>query len=206
MTEEELPRFLAAAEEEGQPFTDLFKLLLFTGARVTNVRSMKWANLNFKTSTWMIPADESKNKSDMAIPLVGPALGILKRRLAKAEQTAAETQEERSPYVFPVMRNKGERGYIGSPWRPFRRVCKRAEIEGLRIHDLRRSLGAWQAMQGASLPIIGKALGHKDHRATQIYARLSDNPVRRSMEKATEAMMKPNSKEDKPDKQTDSNA
>jgi integrase len=59
----------------------------------------------------------------------------------------------------------------------------------LRIHDLRRSLGSWQAITGASLPIIGKSLGHKSPDATMIYARLSLDPVRQSVNTATAAMM-----------------
>ena len=58
----------------------------------------------------------------------------------------------------------------------------------LRIHDIRRTFGSYQAMTGASLPIIGKSLGHKSLKATQIYARLNLDPVREAMEKATQAM------------------
>ena len=57
------------------------------------------------------------------------------------------------------------------------------------MHDLRRSLGSWQATTGASLPIIGKTLAHKNVNTTAIYARLNNDPVRESMEKATNAMM-----------------
>lgn len=62
-------------------------------------------------------------------------------------------------------------------------------IPDLRIHDLRRTLGSWQAITGASLPIIGKSLNHKSHQATAIYARLDLDPVRASVEKATSAML-----------------
>ena len=59
----------------------------------------------------------------------------------------------------------------------------------LRIHDLRRTLGSWQAKTGASLTIIGKSLNHKTHQATAIYARLDLDPVRQSVNTATAAMM-----------------
>ena len=59
----------------------------------------------------------------------------------------------------------------------------------MRIHDLRRSLGSWQAMRGASLSIIGKSLGHTQSRTTEIYARLSLDPVRQSVDSATAAML-----------------
>jgi len=64
-----------------------------------------------------------------------------------------------------------------------------ARIPNLRIHDLRRTLGSWQAKTGASLAIIGKSLNHKNLATTAIYARLDLDPVRESMERATSAML-----------------
>ena len=63
-----------------------------------------------------------------------------------------------------------------------------SRMQDLRPHDLRRTLGSYQAITGSSLPIIGKSLGHKSQAATQIYARLDLDPVRNSVKKATEAM------------------
>jgi integrase len=62
-------------------------------------------------------------------------------------------------------------------------------LSNLRIHDLRRTLGSWQARTGASLAIIGKSLNHKSPTTTAIYARLDLDPVRASVEKATQAML-----------------
>lgn len=64
-----------------------------------------------------------------------------------------------------------------------------SRMNDLRIHDLRRTLGSWQAKTGASLAIIGKSLNHKNQATTAIYARLDLDPVRASVEKATSAMM-----------------
>jgi hypothetical protein len=45
------------------------------------------------------------------------------------------------------------------------------------------------AATGASLPIIGKTLGHKSTDATLIYARLAVDPVREAMVRATSALL-----------------
>ena len=63
------------------------------------------------------------------------------------------------------------------------------DMTDLRIHDLRRTLGSWQAKTGASLAIIGKSLNHKSQQATAIYARLDLDPIRNSVETATQAML-----------------
>lgn len=65
----------------------------------------------------------------------------------------------------------------------------RVGLPGLRLHDLRRSLGSWMAATGASLPIIGKSLGHKTTDATLIYARLAVDPIREAMNRATTALL-----------------
>lgn len=62
-------------------------------------------------------------------------------------------------------------------------------IVDLRPHDLRRTLGSWQAINNTSLAIIGASLGHKTHQATEIYARLSIDPVRQSVSTATAAIL-----------------
>lgn len=59
----------------------------------------------------------------------------------------------------------------------------------LRIHDLRRTLGSWQAKHGASLAIIGKSLNHKSVQATAIYARLDIDPVRDSVTRAVDNLL-----------------
>lgn len=62
----------------------------------------------------------------------------------------------------------------------------------VRLHDLRRTLGSWQAATGATTAIIGKSLGHKSQKATAIYERLDIDPVRAAVERATDAMFNTN--------------
>jgi len=187
LSDAELPRFLAAAEAEGQPWQDFFKLCLFTGARRSNLQAMKWKDIDMKAATWRISGDETKNGTDTTLPLAAPALEILERR--KTEQAGAESDRIRtSAYVFPALRDKGDTLHLSQPARPFSRICKAAKIAGATVHDLRRTAGAWMAASGASLPMIGKALGHSDLRATAIYARLDLAPVRAAMEVATANM------------------
>jgi hypothetical protein len=45
------------------------------------------------------------------------------------------------------------------------------------------------AMTGASLPIIGRSLGHRRSVTTEIYARLALDPVRVCVETAATAML-----------------
>jgi integrase len=50
---------------------------------------------------------------------------------------------------------------------------KYADLDDVRLHDLRHSFASLAAGQGLSLYTIGKLLGHKNPRTTQRYAHLS---------------------------------
>lgn len=92
-----------------------------------------------------------------------------------------------SDWVFP---GDGKTGHLQDPKKAWQRILARAEIQDLRIHDLRRTLGSWQTALGASGFIVGKSLGHKSLQATAVYARLNLDPVRDSVNAAAEAMFK----------------
>jgi len=171
---DELPKFFEAlSNESNDTIRDYFLLSLLTGARRANVLAMRWEQLNFERGEWRIP--DTKNGEPQTIPLVEVAHKILLTR-----------QGNGSEWVFP---GKGKTGHLIEPKTGWQRVCKQAGLEGVRIHDLRRSLGSWQASTGANLSIIGKTLNHKNVSTTAIYARLNIDPVRAAMEKATSAML-----------------
>lgn len=64
-----------------------------------------------------------------------------------------------------------------------------AGLMDIRLHDVRRTLGSYQAINGTSLHVIGQSLGHKSLKSTQIYARLTLDPVRESISKAVQSMI-----------------
>lgn len=172
---DELARFFQALEQEpNSTARDFFLVALLTGARRANVLSMRWSDLDLKGQTWRIA--ETKNGTPQNVPLVGPVLEILQDR-RKATS---------SFFVFP---GPGKTGHLVEPKKAWQRICQAAGIKGARIHDLRRTMGSWQAKTGASLPIIGKSLNHKSASTTSIYARLDLDPVRTAMETAAAAML-----------------
>jgi integrase len=170
----EFPRFMAAVEQS--PLRDFFLLALFTGARRSNIQAMRWRDLNLQESTWTIPLTKNGNPQTIALP--PEAVEIIKSRMAEAIVNAV--------YVFP---GGGKTGHLVEPKRAWDQILEEAGLENLRIHDLRRTLGSWQARQGTSLSIIGKSLGHLSQQSTLIYTRLDLDPVRASVEQAAAAMV-----------------
>lgn len=174
---DELPRFFAALATEPNPvIRDYILVSLLTGARRANVLSMRWTELNLEEGVWRIPV--TKNGTPQNVPLSPETIEILSGR--KDAAGAGEV------FVFP---GEGETGHLVEPKKGWLRVLEHAGLSDLRIHDLRRTLGSWQAKTGASLAIIGKSLNHKSHQTTAIYARLDLDPVRESVARATAAML-----------------
>jgi integrase len=195
---DELPAFFAAVEaEEDDTLRDFFKVALFTGARRSNVQAMRWAHVNLARGTWTIPAEEMKANEGIVIHLAAPVVAILQARRAAAEEKAAKYLEdgeraraERAlAWVFPSRRVDPKTPHLAEPKGAWDRVLARGGLKDLRIHDLRRTLGSWQAMTGASLPVIGKTLGHRNQATTEIYARMNLDPVKQSVNLATAAIL-----------------
>lgn len=177
LSRSELPRFFDALQAWPKEATrDFIMMALLTGARRSNIAAMRWDELDLEERIWSIPPTKSKNKSPMRIVLAAPALLILERR----------REGPRSPWVFP---GGGKTGHLVEPKRAMAAIKRKANLGDLRLHDLRRTLGSWQAALGTSLPIIGKSLGQESLQSTKIYARLNLEPVFDSVDAATARML-----------------
>ena len=177
ITPEELPRLFDAIDAaEDVRIADYLRLALLTGARKSALLRMRFADVDLVRSVWSIPSSDSKNKHPVHVPLVPEAVEVIRSR-----QFAAGGRE----YVFPGRHGDG---HLTDPTRPLAKVFKAAGFTDVRLHDLRRTFGSWQAANGSSELLIGKSLGHRHSRSTQIYARLTLDPVRESVERATSAM------------------
>src|SRR5690606_10037231 len=105
---------------------------------------------------------------DRAIPLNPPTRNLLK-----------ELYKDRgdSPWVIKGRRRQRPLVAYGRPWK---RICQAAELEDLRVHDLRHSNASVGAAAGLSLPIIGAMLGHASPITTSRYAHLSNDPIQKA--------------------------
>lgn len=160
VTEEELPRLIRAMElDENPAVRDYFILSISLGARKSNILTMRWDELDLDSGYWCIPAPKTKNGRAQTIFLTDPEISRLRAR----------HQERKSDeWVFP---GPSLDQAFTDPSRGWRRILKRANITNLRPHDLRRTLGSYMAMTGASLSVIGNALNHKDLSTTRkVYA------------------------------------
>ena len=178
--------FTALRKEPNAALRDYVTLALWTGARRGDLLSMRWKDLSLDDNRWEIP--DPKNRTPYVVPLTPEAVKILRDRW---------TRSNGSEWVFPS--KHGRTGHITDFKRGWNKLLVRAGLadEDLRQHDLRRTLGSYQAAGGTSLGIIGKSLGHKSLAATAIYAQLDLDPVREAVLTATRTMIAASKKKPK---------
>lgn len=181
---DELPRFFTAlGDEPNGDVRDYLLVSLLTGARRSNVLGMRWEDVHLERAEWRLT--HTKNGLPQTVVLTPDVIDLLRQRRDNINST----------FVFP---SESQSGHLVEPKRAWKRILTRAGIQNLRLHDLRRTLGSWQAKTGASLPIIGKSLNHASHQSTQIYARLDMDPVRDSVGRAVDAMLEAANKTESP--------
>ena len=133
------------------------RLLMLTGCRGGEILTLKWSDIDRK-------AGEFRLRDAKAGPRMVPLTP------AASEVLAGIRRVRRSPWVITGGRPERHLAELKSYWH---RVRQRAEVEDVRIHDLRHSYASRALALGLPLPMIGRLLGHTDVSSTARYAHLS---------------------------------
>jgi len=153
---------LSEAEKTEAPSAILaIRLLLFSGARVSEILTLKWPNVHIDERVLILPESKTGTKR---IPLSGPALKALINALHLSG----------NPYVCF---GKTPGGHLVGLHRIWARIRNKAGLEDVRLHDLRHSFASVAAAAGMGLPIIGALLGHSQPTSTARYAHLAMDPL-----------------------------
>ncbi|MBA4118827.1 MAG: site-specific integrase [Candidatus Puniceispirillum sp.] len=171
LNQDELDRLLDALETHPKnTVARVLKFLVLTGARKGEALGATWDQFDLEKGVWTKPSHLTKQKKNEHLPLSQQALDLL---LTIREEKAAGN------YVFPG-RKKGEPlKELKTFWA---KILKEANIENVRIHDLRHTYASHLVSKGLSLSIVGKLLGHTQASTTQRYAHLADEPLRAATE------------------------
>lgn len=149
---------LRDAETTHPSHVAIIRLLLFTGARVSEIRDMRreW----IQVTRLALPDSKTGPK---IIWLNSQALAVLE----------AFPRRAGCSLVFPDRTGKKSVA-ITSWWTALRRRCS---MPDLRIHDLRHSFASTAIMDNVPLATIGKLLGHLLPETTARYAHLADDVI-----------------------------
>lgn len=204
------------AEQEGveDPYAiAAIRLLIFTGCRLNEIMTLKWAFADLDARCLRLPDTKTGAR---AVHLGGPALEVLSNIQRRAN----------NPWVICGKNPGARRTDLQPPWQRTRkratvRLWARSEgtpeaalvsrlerrlgrdpihgecltaakkldlpigLADVRIHDLRHSFASGAVALGESLPMIGKLLGHTQVQTTARYAHLAADPVKAAAERAS---------------------
>lgn len=149
------------------------KLLLFTGARKSEILNARWEYVDFKHRLLTVPLSKSGKKRH--IPLSDESMNIL-HKLPRTE----------SPWLFPNPRTGRPLRSIFHSWDTLR---QRLNMGDVRLHDLRHSFASFLVNSGCSLYEVQKILGHYDPKVTMRYAHLASESLVRAANKAGKAVL-----------------
>ena len=166
---------LREAEQEKtlSPYaTAAIRLLLLTGARLSEILTLKWDYVDPDNRQLRLPRSKTGPKSIYLTTAVEDILQSLPR-------------VKGNPFVV-VGEKPGT--HLVNLQKPWDRIRARAGLEDVRLHDLRHSYASVGATSGLSLLFVGKLLGHTQASTTQRYAHLAEDPVRQAGEQICQAI------------------
>lgn len=179
--EEPRQRFLSSEEQqrltdvlvqaEKENFATIYaieaiRLLMLTGARLREILDLKWEFIDWERNILSLPKSKTGAKT---IYLNPQAVVILKRIVRQLD----------NPYVICGLKEGQPIVNLQKPWR---RIRAMADLEDVRLHDLRHTFASVAVMNGMSLPIVGALLGHSKPQTTARYAHLAADPLREAAE------------------------
>ncbi len=174
LTPDELARLgQVLRESDAEPeAANCIRLLLLTGCRLGEIQTLKWDFIDFDAGVLRLP----DSKTGAKIVPIGQAVIDALKEIPKLKD---------NPYVIT---GRVEGQYLTDIQKPWRRLRKRAGLDGLRIHDLRHSFASDALQLGQDLTMIGRLLGHTQVQTTARYAHLKTDPIRAAADAVSEAI------------------
>ncbi|MGJ0391163.1 MAG: tyrosine-type recombinase/integrase [Methylocystis sp.] len=142
------------------------RLLLFTGARLSEILELRWEHVDFEGGTIALP--DRKGGARRAHPVSSIALTLL----------ADLPQEEGSPWVLPAPLDATKslsKSVVENAWQ---RVRFRAAVPDVRLHDLRHTVGTFASQAGVNAFHVRDLLRHSNIAVTARYANRDSDPIR----------------------------
>ncbi len=140
------------------------RLLMLTGCRCNEILTLRWEEVDLEAKALHL----SDSKTGPRTISLSPEAARVLAELPRASD---------NPWVITGRKPGAHLVDLQHPWKL---ICARAGLEGVRIHDLRHSFASRALALGESLPMIGKLLGHSRIETTARYAHLARDSVQES--------------------------
>ena len=149
-----------------------FRLLILTGCRRNEIVTLRWEHVDLEDGEFRLP--DSKTGARL-VPLSPAAARVL----------AELPRIKGNPWVIPGFKPNRHLSDLNHYWD---RVRERADLQGVRIHDIRHSFASRALALGESLSMIGKLLGHNKIDTTSRYAHLARDSIKASSARVADSI------------------
>ena len=137
-------------------YTDMFKMLLYTGARVGAIQKMEWCEIDFEEKYWLAKTRGNAKDSHYRHDLNDDAIALL--------QSRARISNEDDIYVFPATNDSSKPAHPGDDYWKCAIIDADLYAEGgverLRKQDLRRSYSVSHLINSDSVVVTSMQIGH----------------------------------------------
>lgn len=159
--------------EPASPFmVAAVRLLLLTGARSSEIKTLKWSYIDLEHRRINLPDTKTGKRS---IPITDPVHRVL----------AAIPRMPGSPWVIA---GRTPDTHVQDFQKFWQRVRKAAKLEDVRIHDLRHTFASFALAENMSLKGVGDLLGHSQAATTARYAHIVDSFQRENANKVASVL------------------
>jgi integrase len=154
-----VPVFVTSVIRKGDDVTrHLLEFVMLTAARSGEARAMTWAEVDFSTQTWTVPAERMKAKVTQRVPLSRRALEILRRR----------RELNRHPeLVFPSPRGRVLTDMALTKFLRHHRAVSDTPGRVATAHGFRSSFRDWASENGIPRDLAERALAHTIRNAVE---------------------------------------
>jgi integrase len=167
--------FSAVQQIQNPTISACLQVLLLTGARLNEVLTMRWEDVN---TQWKGISINDKVEGAREIPLTGyveKLIAALPRRnvyvfasvrtlamnekniLRRERKSAARGKAAPTGAILETSAT----GHISEPNTPHARACRAAGLDGLTLHGLRRSFKSLTEWQEVPVGVVAQIMGHK---------------------------------------------
>lgn len=194
LTAEQLPRVLAALQEQAPERYALYLVLAFTAARIGEATALKWSDIDFAAGTiqiqrarWKKHIGPTKTGEAREVPMEEPLATVLKahrRRLIERQAPGLEAD-----WVFPSA--SGWPIYGSTLRTPLKRALATAGVtERFTLHGFRRTFNNL-ARQVASRLVVQSITGHLSLRMFEHYSHVEADEKRRAAQEVVRLVYPP---------------
>jgi integrase len=190
--EKKLPRYFSNTEtasmlQHASAYQkQIIIISIFTGLRISELLHLKWENIDFDRNIIQILNDadfKTKTRKDRVIPLhsaIKSYLLYLKDHFidSKTDTISSRTSSQRKYVICNTLGNP-----VKSVRKAFSSLLKKLNITDASLHTLRHTFASICVMNNIDLYTIKEFLGHTQITTTEIYAHISQDFMKKNIEK-----------------------